>query len=106
MLGGKSADIRADGVAKVLKLRNRPEAKRTQLRSFRALTVNTEAKSYTKLVDLHALISGSANLQSPLMLPMLDVELEAIKQQPLATDIPSHTQWGSQAKAIVGGAGD
>ena len=35
--------------------------------------------------DLHSFISGSANLQP--VVPMLDVELEAIKQQPLATYI-------------------
>ena len=50
------------------------------------------AQSCTELVDLHALIGSGASLEPPLVAPMLDTELEAIKQQPLATDIPSHTQ--------------
>ena len=62
------------------------------MRSYRALTVNTEAQSYTEFCDLHALISGGANLEPPLVVTILDGELEAIKQQPLATDIPSHMQ--------------
>ena len=91
MFGDKAADVQAEGVAIVRQLRHRPEAERTQVRSFRAPTVSTDAQSYTELVDLHALISGGANLEPPLVMPMLDAELETIKQQPLATDIPSHT---------------
>ena len=35
------------------------------------------------------------------MVPMLDAELEAIKQQPLATDIPSHTQSTERAVKLT-----
>ena len=47
MFGDKAAYSQAEGVAIVRQLRHRPEAERTQVRSFRAPTVSTDAQSYT-----------------------------------------------------------
>ena len=92
MLGDDSADVRAEGVTIIRQLRQRPEAERTQMRAFRAPTINTAAQRYTELVHLSDLLSSGTNLELPLVVPMLDADLEAIKKQPLVTGIPSHTQ--------------
>ena len=75
----------------VRQLRYRPEAERTQVIRFE-LRLSTQMPTYSELVDLHAMISGGADLEPPVEVPMPVTELEAITQQPLATDIASYAQ--------------
>ena len=86
MFGDKAADVQAEGVAIVRQLRHRPEAERMQVRSFRAPTDSTDAQSYTELVDLHALISGGANLEPPLAVPPASRLIRNQRSAPLTTE--------------------
>ena len=98
MLGDEELSVRVEAVELVKEARQRCQP--SAVRKFKLPEVNLAANNYRQVTDIHR-YAQTADIEPPYVKGLTKEQLEACRQEPLKTGIPSHTQLTERAVKLA-----